>query len=554
MRLASLVRSMFKSITVRCLTAVGIYAAFIALSVVVIDGVSDVLSREAFPDSSDIREHKQEIFDGEYDILLARRFNSCKILVLGEKGAPLYASSPSFARAIGVNELEFINDRSSGGGYFDVLEEERDGKTMYRVLWLGANEETGFEHVASYALLDSDLNIVEGPLFSPRSSLSLREFYLLLGLFEEDAEGIDVTVDNTRLSGILTDRQYVIDRIDGVSSDGEPRTIVFASPTIDPGAYARTISEAGQIWLALVPLIAVATIILFAVEIRIIRTALRPLSSAISSYGGSGDVAIDPAGVATELKPVVEGFVELTGRLDQAQSEKRRMIADISHDIKTPLTVIRGYAQAFHDDMVPADKRLDYLAALRDKADLASRMLESLARYSALEHPEYRVNLVPCDLSSIVRDVSLGLGPMADQHGCHLEVHVPDGPLPSRLDVELMERLVTNLVGNACIHNGPGTRVSVRCAAPSEGSDAGLARIEVLDTGSGVSSELARSLFEPFVTDDVARTSGKGTGLGLSIARRCAELNGGSLELVAQPEEPWSTCFVAKIPVDARPR
>lgn len=534
------------NLTVRCLIVVGLYALALAFAIWAVSGACDAYVRDAFPSGSDLEEYKQEILDGNYAVLMSRRFEKIQSLVIDEDGSLLFASSAEMAQAIGVDDLEFINiSERSWETYFEVLEDERDGERVYRILWLGIDEETGFQRVASYAVLDKNLNIIEGPLFEGRKSITPEQFGLLNGIIDLSGS-TEAPSEAGGYSAILRDGQYVLGRMQGASSDGEQRVIIFAIPAIDSGDYSRVMSESKHLMvLLLVPIIGVATAVLLIIEMRIIRSAIAPVARAIAGYEAGEGVDIDRGRVVSELRPVCDGFAGLTERLEREQAEKQRIIADISHDIKTPLTVIRGYAQAFEDGVVPGECARSCARALCEKVDVATALVEELRDYAFVEHPAYRCEPRPCDLAQVVRSLCAEFAPFAEQHGCALKVETAEGPVPVRLDADLMARAVGNLVSNACVHNGRGTRVLISCAVRD-----GVALVSVEDDGSGISPDLADSLFDPFVTSNVARAAGKGTGLGLSIAKRLVELNGGTLRLVYPAPKPWSTRFEALFPLE----
>lgn len=533
---------------------------FIALSVMAVAALSDSFLRDAFPDFNDVLQYRSQIINGDYRPLATHRFDSCEVLVFDEKGNALYASSTDFAQAIRLSDLEFIGDRSSPSHYL-VMEDEYEGRSAYRVLRLVANADSGFERCAAECYLDKNLNIVAGTLFAPRTHLTYREFYLLLGIYEwsgredewaasHDEVASEVT-DSDAPSAILKNDQYVIERYSEMNDAGEFRTIVFASPTIDSYRLNMVTQQAQAIWFVLIPVVGAATVVLFFLESRLIRNATNPLSQAIAGYADKGEVDIDARRVSVELRPMLDSFKELTETLERSQADKRRMIADVSHDVKTPLTVIRGYAQAFRDGMVPPGKEGFYANALCEKAEVAARMVESLAEYAAMEHPEYQARLVSCDFGGEILGICASLQSYVEQQADTLSWDIDDASMPACIDRELLRRLITNLVGNACVHNDAGTSIAVTCRRAADERGVAQAIVTVSDNGCGISPELSKQVFNEFVTKNEARTSGEGTGLGLAIARRCAELNGGTIHLVEHPDAPWSTQFVLTLPLDA---
>lgn len=571
-------RAVSRSLTARCLAVAGVYVAVLALAITIISLAAEYHVTYASAGVNAIEMYEDAIFNGDYDALADPAFKDCQSLVLDEDGTALYASSTEFAQAISLSELDFIGSYDQQGHYI-VFEEFFDDGPRYRVMGTGIDPETGLECVTSYALLDTDLNIVEGTLFANRGRLTVHEFGLLLGIYDPDdaglvdlkgiasdagtvadgsataggtgaaetgAESVETSSAGYRISGVLTENQYVINKFIGANDAGEPRVIVFAVPTTKAGTYQRAADEAQRFWLVLIPIGGAATALMLWVEVCIIRGATRPLASAITEYGAKGHIDIERDAVATELRPVFDGFAALTEDLERSQADKQRMIADISHDIKTPLSVIRGYAQAFCDGMVPPEKERAYATALCEKAERASELVETLGSYAAMEHPEYNAQRVRLDAMALLRDACDGLEGLASQRGDTLTVELPDTPVEAVWDASLVRRMVSNLVANAVMHNEAGTHIAVRAHIEDTGE---WLRLCVLDDGRGVDPELAGRVFDPFVTSNKERAVGKGAGLGLAVVQRCAALHGGTVRLVPA-EAPWATCFEVRLPLE----
>ena len=115
----------------------------------------------------------------------------------------------------------------------------------------------------------------------------------------------------------------------------------------------------------------------------------------------------------------------------------------------------------------------------------------------------------------------------------------------ARIDRQLFHRLLMNLISNACAHNPSGTSIYLACEVDT---GRGLVRVRVADTGTGIPDHIASHAFDPFVTENAARSTNGGTGLGLTIARRAAELMGGTLTLSPNPPHPCATEFVIELP------
>ena len=228
----------------------------------------------------------------------------------------------------------------------------------------------------------------------------------------------------------------------------------------------------------------------------------------------------------------------------EAEQRKNDLIVYLAHDLKTPLTVIRGYAQAFEDGCVPPEKAGEYLRAMKEKTDEASQLIDSLFLYAKTNHPSYSPQLVRMDVCEAVRRIAVEMLPTIEQRACRLDAAIPDDPIWVRADGSLLARVLGNLINNACVHNPGGVTVRLTCKRTES-----EAVIAVADDGAGIPESIRDHVFEPFVTSNDARESGKGTGLGLSIAKRFIDLQGGTIAVSARPEEDFETEIVVTLPL-----
>lgn len=320
------------------------------------------------------------------------------------------------------------------------------------------------------------------------------------------------------------------------TSTGEARTMMLALPVISEATFTRIVQESGRLWLLLIPLViafAAATAMILA---RLICKAISPIDNAIKAYRNQGKIPSKNTTVATELQGALDGFSDLARQLEGVRLEKQRLIADASHDLKTPLTVIKGYAQALDDNRVPPEKHDAYVKAIIARSTTAAELIDALFSYTKMEHPNFIAQRSIEDLGEIVQAVASECRLDVEQAGCILTCHIDPGPLTAYVDRSLISRMLANLIDNARKHNLPATVIHLECQR--RGSKIELC---VADEGQGIPEKLRTSAFDPFVTNDEARTAGTGTGLGLSIARRCAELNGGSIRFSNHPKPPRKT-------------
>lgn len=227
--------------------------------------------------------------------------------------------------------------------------------------------------------------------------------------------------------------------------------------------------------------------------------------------------------------------------LEQA---RRELIADISHDLRTPLVAMRGYLELLvtRGESLGADDRQRYAEiALRQSRHL-SRLIDDLFELAKLDFKGMALTRERFALGELASDVVQKFALAAAARGVHLGVEVAPGLPPVDADLQLIERVLENLVANALRHTPDGGRVEVRLGAAAGGVQA-----QVADTGCGISAQELPLVFDRhFRGADSRRDDAAGAGLGLTIARRIVELHGGSLQV--QSELGQGTCFRFALP------
>lgn len=239
--------------------------------------------------------------------------------------------------------------------------------------------------------------------------------------------------------------------------------------------------------------------------------------SAVTLQLGHGPLAELVAGVNGVLH-----HAELTAarsRRDEAQL--RRMITDISHDLRTPVTAVRGYQQALADTTLTPAQRAKLAVAQRNTNDLAD-LVDRLFEYSQLLADERADEPTRVDLTTLVTQALLDAVEPLQRRGVRVELESA-GPVIVMTDLQRLTRIVANLVRNAAQHAEGTLRVSVR----SQPTEAGL-RLVVLEMTNPVTGDVdVTRLFERFYTGDGSR-SARTSGLGLSIVAGLAERLGGA--------------------------
>lgn len=235
-----------------------------------------------------------------------------------------------------------------------------------------------------------------------------------------------------------------------------------------------------------------------------------------------------------ELMRIQADFNRMAARLERTERDKRqleesrqRMLLDISHDLKTPITTIQGYAEALRFGIVEdKDSQRKYLQWIHDKSLLLGELVQTFFELAKLESPDYPMKEQRGDLAECVRTLAAQLYDSFEQKQFALDLDIPERKVECMYDATLLYRALSNILMNALRHNPPGT--TVRIALREE---ANQAVILIEDNGVGIPEPLQDHIFEPFTRGDRARRSDGGAGLGLSIAKQSIDKHGGAIHL-----------------------
>ena len=276
--------------------------------------------------------------------------------------------------------------------------------------------------------------------------------------------------------------------------------------------------------------LAVATLVWFAV--RLVLRPLMRLKNEVETRELSDLSDVDQALVHKEVRPLVAAMNGTMARMQGLIASQRRFIADASHQLRTPLAVLKTQAELALREDDPAAMRaiVRSIAGTTDSAiHLANRLL-TLAR---IEHGEGKGQGAPVALAAVARQVGLELALPAVQKGIDLALDAEEGIDSSVTGQELLlHELVSNLVDNAIRYTPPGGSVQLRV-----GRQDGGVLLEVLDSGPGIAPEERDKVLMPFYrAQSTLEANPGGTGLGLAIVRDIASLHGATLTLDAGPD------------------
>ncbi|HET7280222.1 MAG TPA: HAMP domain-containing sensor histidine kinase [Dermatophilaceae bacterium] len=245
-----------------------------------------------------------------------------------------------------------------------------------------------------------------------------------------------------------------------------------------------------------------------------------------------------------ELAELAQDVNTLGHALAETEERRVRLLGELAHEMRTPLTVIDGYVEGMIDGVLPTTPA--ELGQVSDEVRRLRRLSEDLSALSRVEEGRIELSVRPVDLGKVAAAAAERLRPQADDAGIDLRVKT-SGVLRAPADPDRVAQLVTNLVGNAIRATPRGGTVEVRTIR--DGGDAVLA---VADTGEGLDASDLERVFERFyrVAGRRGDAHDSGTGIGLTIARGIARAHGGDLS-AASPGRGRGATFTARLPLSA---
>jgi two-component system sensor histidine kinase BaeS len=357
-----------------------------------------------------------------------------------------------------------------------------------------------------------------------------------------------------RVQAVLPNDQVIVTRGGRVLFTGPPRLSRDVEVSVSapfPGGRVRVIDHesitSGAPTAAVASAIAVAALVLtaaLALSSMITSSVREPVERAIwvsdriaagdlsARMGASGPDALSSLGAAID---------EMARRLELEDRERRRFLADVAHEIATPINTIVGYAEAVADGTVAGqEERERARRAIEGAGDRLTRLLADLRQLTSLDlygdiHGE------PVELATLCDDLVARWRPAATAEGIAIAVDVPAICLTS--DRRLLETVLDNLLSNAIRYTPRDGRVSL-----TAGRQADAVRITVADTGVGIPPEHQLRIFDHLYRVDEARHRATGgLGLGLSITRRAVEALGGAISVRSTPGE--GSAFTVLVPL-----
>jgi signal transduction histidine kinase len=219
-------------------------------------------------------------------------------------------------------------------------------------------------------------------------------------------------------------------------------------------------------------------------------------------------------------------------RVTQTDAHRREMVANVSHDLRTPLTALIGQLETIRmkADGLDPESRDRFVDAAIHNAHHLRRLTDALNELAKLDNPELKIEREPIALGELADDLAQRYGIRAEEAGVSLRVTYPDQLPLAQVDAGLIERAIGNLLDNAIRVTPQGGTIELRVVRDADG-----VRVEVADTGPGVATDDQSKVFQRFYQGSKHREQRGSSGLGLAIVKRVAELHGGRVGLDSAP-------------------
>jgi signal transduction histidine kinase len=243
-----------------------------------------------------------------------------------------------------------------------------------------------------------------------------------------------------------------------------------------------------------------------------------------------------------EIQAVAKAFNEMAGRLEVAETLRRNLLADVAHELRTPVTVIQGNLRAIMDDVYPLEK--EEVARLYEQTRLLTRLIDDLRELAQAEASQLSLNMTEVDVAALVKETAVAYQPIAQNQQVELHAELL-GRIPSlQADATRLRQSVHNLVENALRHTPAGGRVLLAVEQVGQ-----AIQIRVQDSGSGMTLEQLSRVFDRFYRDGPARSRESGSsGLGLAIVQAIVKAHGGEVKAVSPGLGQGST-FIITLPL-----
>lgn len=359
-----------------------------------------------------------------------------------------------------------------------------------------------------------------------------------------DESGQEVTMAGSRGNRVLTldtaDHVWPIE----VAGETVGQLLVF-EPGEGGAAAQQFLTEVNQaLWLG-GGLSVLAAVLLGAWLAHRLTRPLQQLIQATHALA-AGDLSHQvPLSSTDELGELAASFNQMVGTLSTAEQQRQQLLADVAHELRTPLSIMRGHMEAMLDGIFPLSA--DNLALVHEETLLLGRLVDDLRMLSLAESGHLPLQLETVNLAALVQQVAAAFEPLAEADGMRLETAVPSDLPPLTADPGRLQQVLFNLVANALRHarqgNTPPAQVCLRVTPHPD-----FLEVSVRDNGPGLSADAQAHVFDRFWRADTSRSRDQGgSGLGLAICQALVVAHNGRIWVESTPNQ--GATFIFTLPL-----
>ena len=440
--------------------------------------------------------------------------------IVDEQGNFVY-SSDNEERSYTLSELECIQDYGSNETIL-VQNYQMSGDDYNYVI-----SRINSDGTQQYLLLDADLRIISGYITTDKAQFTEKEF--------------DLYTYNSSHDGVVIEKYYFIHN--------------------DKGYYAVYLdenNEAGVTPYLFLIIIAVGGFALLIASLALyikyinkhVQKPLKALSKAMTDFAQNGYREKLTYQGSKEFEQLVDSFNDMVSLLNASETQRslleqdrQRMLAGLSHDLKTPITVIQGFSKAMRDGLVSDDEKQKYLNLILTKSESMGVLINGFYEYSKLDHPDFKLSVVDADVAELARTYIASIYDEFELKGFNIDVDITEEKLICEIDKQQLARVFENLTSNFFKYTPMGSTLFLRIT--KEGSHA---KIIFADNGTGMPKDMNDDIFAPFVVGEQSR-SHQGSGLGLAVCKKIINAHGGEISLSERPIKGCTTQFEITLPL-----
>lgn len=449
-------------------------------------------------------------------------FNAERILgknsffdVVDEQYNIVYRSKKSTYKEYTKGEIECIRDFNSANYITLDSSVSKNGETQLIV----KIENIQNRENENLIILNTDLSVLYSSKYINKKSYSEKEF----GYF----------VDTYPINYTTYKYQYT-------AKDGKQYTAIFQLSRNSKNFMLRHFPKIIVLSIVIYLILALLVLILLTKwSMKKVKKPLNLLDKALIDFADGKRNDLMSYNVPLEFINIFDTFNTMSERLIKSEKEKRRIISDISHDLKTPITVIQGFSKALFDNKVLDEEKKEYLTTIYKKSVTLVNLINSFNEFTKLSHPSFNLQLEETDICEYLRSYLANKYNEITFSKFNIEIKIPDEKLICKVNKHQLSRVFDNLIANCIKYNNIHTTILFKIENKEN-----KVKIIVADDGVGIPEGMYNSIFTEFVVVDNSRNNKQGSGLGLSIAKKIIEAHDGYIILRKPQIKGYSTEFI----------